>query len=67
MDRVMFAPIMDLPGPIAIGQRLADNTMNLVPMYPFPRFQNTTGARTPRRPWGRYPAIFARRVETSAI
>jgi len=36
MDRVMFAPIMDLPGLIAIGQRLADNTMNLVPMYTFP-------------------------------
>jgi peptide/nickel transport system substrate-binding protein len=40
VDRVMFAPLMDLRGLIAIGPRLADHTMNVIPMYPFPVYED---------------------------
>ncbi len=40
VDRVMFAPLMDLRGLIAIGPRLADHTMNAIPMYPFPAYED---------------------------
>jgi peptide/nickel transport system substrate-binding protein len=34
IDRVMFAPIMDLRGLIGIGPRVADHTINSIPMIP---------------------------------
>jgi len=40
IDRVMFAPIMDLRGLVAIGPRVADHTMNVIPMYAFPSYED---------------------------
>ena len=40
VDRVMFAPLMDLRGLIGVGPRLADHTVNSVPMYPFPSYED---------------------------
>jgi peptide/nickel transport system substrate-binding protein len=40
IDRVMFAPIMDLRGLIGVGPRIADHTINLVPMYAFPSYED---------------------------
>jgi peptide/nickel transport system substrate-binding protein len=34
IDRVMFAPIMDLRGLFGIGPRVADHTINSIPMIP---------------------------------
>ncbi|MGH7372807.1 MAG: ABC transporter substrate-binding protein [Candidatus Rokuibacteriota bacterium] len=39
IDRVMFAPLMDLRGLIAVGPRLADHTINSIPMFPFPSYE----------------------------
>ena len=36
----MFAPLMDLRGLMAIGPRLADHTMNVIPMYAFPGYED---------------------------
>jgi peptide/nickel transport system substrate-binding protein len=36
IDRAMFAPLMDLRGLIAVGPRVAEHTINSIPMYPFP-------------------------------
>ena len=36
IDRVMFAPIMDLRGLFGIGPRVADHTINSIPMIPTP-------------------------------
>jgi peptide/nickel transport system substrate-binding protein len=40
IDRVMFAPIMDLRGLMGVGPRLADHTINSIPMYPFPSHED---------------------------
>ena len=40
IDRVMYAPIMDLRGLMGIGPRLADHTINSIPMYPFPSHED---------------------------
>lgn len=40
IDRVMYAPIMDLRGLIGIGPRVADHTINAIPMYPFPSHED---------------------------
>ncbi|MEX2221913.1 MAG: ABC transporter substrate-binding protein [Candidatus Rokuibacteriota bacterium] len=40
IDRVMFAPLMDLRGLIAVGPRVADHTINSIPMYPFPSHED---------------------------
>jgi len=40
IDRVMYAPLMDLRGLIGIGPRVADHTINLIPMYPFPSHED---------------------------
>jgi peptide/nickel transport system substrate-binding protein len=40
IDRVMFAPIMDLRGLIAVGPRVAEHTINAIPMYPFPSYED---------------------------
>jgi peptide/nickel transport system substrate-binding protein len=39
IDRAMFAPIMDLRGLIGIGPRVADHTINAMPMYAFPAYE----------------------------
>ena len=40
VDRAMFAPIMDLRGLIGIGPRIAEHTMNAIPMYSFPAYED---------------------------
>ena len=40
IDRVMFAPLMDLRTLNGMGPRLADNTMNVIPLYPFPAYED---------------------------
>jgi peptide/nickel transport system substrate-binding protein len=40
IDRVMFAPIMDLRGLMGIGPRVAEHTINSVPMSPFPSYED---------------------------
>jgi peptide/nickel transport system substrate-binding protein len=40
IDRVMYAPLMDLRGLIGIGPRVADHTINSMPMYPFPSHED---------------------------
>jgi peptide/nickel transport system substrate-binding protein len=40
IDRVMFAPIMDFRGLMGIGPRVTEHTINLVPMSPFPSYED---------------------------
>src|SRR5216683_2348343 len=40
IDRVMFAPLMDLRTLNGTGPRLADHTMNAIPLYPFPAYED---------------------------
>ena len=40
IERVMFAPIMDLRGLIGVGQRLAEHTINSIPVHPYPAFED---------------------------
>jgi peptide/nickel transport system substrate-binding protein len=40
IDRVMFAPIMDLRALMGIGPRLSDHAINLVPMAMFPSWED---------------------------
>jgi peptide/nickel transport system substrate-binding protein len=40
IDRVMFAPVMDLRGLIGVGPRVAEHTVNSIPMYPFPSYED---------------------------
>jgi peptide/nickel transport system substrate-binding protein len=40
IDRVMFAPLMDLRTLNGMGPRLADHTMNVIPLYPFPTYED---------------------------
>ena len=40
IDRVMFAPLMDLRGLIGVGPRVADHTINSIPVYPFPAYED---------------------------
>jgi peptide/nickel transport system substrate-binding protein len=40
IDRVMYAPIMDLRGLIGIGPRVGEHTMNAIPMYSFPAYED---------------------------
>jgi peptide/nickel transport system substrate-binding protein len=42
IERVMFAPIMDLRGLIGVGPRLAEHTINSIPVHPFPAFEDVT-------------------------
>src|SRR5215470_17971326 len=42
IERVMFAPIMDLRGLIGVGPRLAVHTINSIPVHPFPAFEDIT-------------------------
>lgn len=40
VDRVMFAPIMDLRGLMGVGTRVADHTINSIPLIPFPAWED---------------------------
>jgi peptide/nickel transport system substrate-binding protein len=40
MDRVMYAPIMDLRGLIGLGPRVADHQMHAIPMHAFPAYED---------------------------
>jgi peptide/nickel transport system substrate-binding protein len=40
IERVMYAPIMDLRGLIGIGPRVGEHTMNAIPMYSFPAYED---------------------------
>src|SRR6266850_8342126 len=40
IDRAMFAPIMDLRALMGIGRRMADHTINLVPMTVWPSYED---------------------------
>jgi peptide/nickel transport system substrate-binding protein len=40
VDRVMFAPIMDLRGLIGVGPRVADHAMHAIPMHAFPAYED---------------------------
>jgi peptide/nickel transport system substrate-binding protein len=40
IDRVMFAPVMDFRALMAVGPRVADHAINLVPMTPFPSYED---------------------------
>jgi peptide/nickel transport system substrate-binding protein len=40
MERVMFAPIMDLRALMGVGPRVAEHTINSIPMHPFPSLED---------------------------
>ena len=40
IERVMFAPIMDLRGLIGVGPRIAEHTINSIPLNPFPAYED---------------------------
>ena len=40
MERVMFAPIMDLRALIGVGPRVAEHTINSIPVHPFPAYED---------------------------
>ena len=42
IDRVMFAPIMDLRALMGVGPRIAKHTITDVWMSPFPSFEDAT-------------------------
>ncbi|HET8575498.1 MAG TPA: ABC transporter substrate-binding protein [Methylomirabilota bacterium] len=40
IERVMFAPVMDLRGLMGIGPRIAEHLIHAIPMYPFPVYED---------------------------
>ena len=40
IDRVMFAPVMDFRALMAVGPRVAEHAINIVPMTPFPSYED---------------------------
>ena len=42
IERVMFAPIMDLRGLGGVGPRIAEHTINSIPVHPFPALEDVT-------------------------
>ena len=40
IEHVMFAPIMDLRGLIGVGPRVAEHTINSIPVHPFPALED---------------------------
>jgi ABC-type transport system substrate-binding protein len=40
IDRVMFAPIMDLRGLMGVGPRVAEHTINSLHLVPFPSWED---------------------------
>jgi peptide/nickel transport system substrate-binding protein len=41
IKRVMFAPIMDLRGLIGVGSRVAEHTINSIPMHRYPALKTS--------------------------
>jgi peptide/nickel transport system substrate-binding protein len=39
MERVMFAPVMDLQLLTGVGPRMAEHAINVIPLYPFPAYE----------------------------
>jgi len=42
IERAMFAPIMDLRGLAGVGPRIAEHTINSIPVHPFPALEDVT-------------------------
>jgi peptide/nickel transport system substrate-binding protein len=40
VERTMFAPIMDLRALIGVGPRIAEHTINAIPVHPYPAFED---------------------------
>ena len=40
VERVMFAPLMDLRALMGVGPRVAEHTINAIPLYPFPSWED---------------------------
>jgi peptide/nickel transport system substrate-binding protein len=40
VERAMFAPIMDLRALFGVGPRLAEHTINSIPLHPYPSFED---------------------------
>jgi peptide/nickel transport system substrate-binding protein len=40
IERVMYAPIMDLRAPIGVGARVAEHQIHAIPMHPFPAYED---------------------------
>jgi peptide/nickel transport system substrate-binding protein len=40
IDRAMFAPVMDFRALMAVGPRVAEHAINIVPMTPFPSYED---------------------------
>jgi peptide/nickel transport system substrate-binding protein len=40
IERAMFAPLMDLRGLHGVGPRIAEHTINAIPLYPFPSLED---------------------------
>jgi peptide/nickel transport system substrate-binding protein len=40
IERVMFAPVMDFRALMGVGPRVADHAINVVPMTPFPSYED---------------------------
>jgi len=40
VERVMFAPIYDFRALHGIGPRVAEHTINVIPMHPFPSYED---------------------------
>jgi peptide/nickel transport system substrate-binding protein len=40
VERVMFAPIVDLRGLMGVGPRFAEHTINSIPLHPFPSYED---------------------------
>ena len=40
MERIMFAPIMDFRALMGVGPRVAEHTINSIPVHPFPALED---------------------------
>jgi peptide/nickel transport system substrate-binding protein len=40
MERAMFAPVMDLRGLVGVGPRVAEHTINSIPLHPYPALED---------------------------
>ena len=42
MERIMFAPIFDFRALMGVGPRVAEHTINSIPVHPFPAYEDIT-------------------------
>ena len=42
VERAMFAPVMDLRGLVGVGPRVAEHTINSIPLHPYPALEDIT-------------------------